>query len=177
MRIVFTGGFKQLEDFAKDIERTPDALKTVSEQLAEETLELIREGFELERDPYGKKWAKHSRLTQMLRPGGRRLADSGAMKAAWHRKNVSRDSFEVANARSYAIFHQEGTGIYGPRKTPIRPVRAKALRIPAGDGAIFLSSVAGSPKRRMVPTRGRIPKRWQARYIETAQDVLTEVFR
>jgi hypothetical protein len=177
VQIVFTGGFKQLEGFAADIERAPDALKVVSEQLAEATLELIREGFELERDPYGKKWARHSRLTRKLRPGGRVLADKGGMKAAWHRKSAARDAFEVANAKSYTIFHQEGTGAHGPSGQPIKPVRAKALRIPAGNGAVFLSQVAGVKKRRMVPTNGRIPKSWQARYVETAQEVLAEIFR
>jgi hypothetical protein len=177
VQIVFTGDFKQLEGFARDIENAPDALRTVSEQLAEETIELIREGFEHETDPYGRKWKRHSKLTQRIRPGGRILADSGGMKAAWHRKSASRENFEVANAKAHAIFHQEGTGVYGPKKKPIKPVRAKALRIPVGNGAVFLGQVAGSPKRRMVPTNGRIPKRWATRYVETAQEVLTEIFR
>lgn len=31
----------------------------------------------------------------------------------------------------YGLYVHEGTGIYGPRKTPIKPVRARILRWPA----------------------------------------------
>lgn len=177
MQVKFTGNFKSLEDFARDVERVPSALKTVSEQLAEETIELIREGFEKQRDPYGRKWKKHSQLTQRIRPGGRILEDTGGLKASWYRKGIDTGGFEVASAKATAAYAQYGTGIYGPRKRPIRPERAKALRIPIGGGAIFLHQVKGSPKRLMVPSRGRLPKNWASRYVDTAQEVLTEIFR
>lgn len=37
----------------------------------------------------------------------------------------------VGSRLPYAIYVHEGTGIYGPRGTPIRPVRASILRWPA----------------------------------------------
>jgi phage gpG-like protein len=177
MQVKFTGNFKSLEDFAADVARVPSALKVVSEQLAEESIELIHEGFENQRDPYGNRWKKHSKLTQRIRPGGRILEDTGGLKSSWFRKSADAGSFEVANAKEHAAFHQEGTGIHGPKKRPIRPKQAKALRIPIGGGAVFLYEVAGVPKRRMVPARGRLPKAWSKRYVETAQEVLTEIFR
>lgn len=177
MQIVFTGGFKQLEKFTRDVERTPDALRTVSEQLAEETIELIREGFEHQRDPYGRKWKKHAPLTREIRPGGRILENDGHLKSSWFVKDAGDGFFEVANAKKYAAYHQYGTGIHGPKKKPIRPAKAKALRIPLGGGAVFLHQVRGVPKRRMVPGTGRLPPSWGKRYVETAQEVLTEIFR
>jgi len=178
MEVVFVGGFKKLSGFARNIEAVPSALSTVSAQLAEETIELIREGFELERDPYGKRWAKHSKLTKKIRPNGRILqGPTGNLRTAWHVKASSRQDFEVANAKRYAIFHQDGTGIHGPKNKPIKPKRAKALRIPFGNGAFFLSQVAGVKPRKMVPDNGRIPRRWSRRYAEVAQEVLTDIFR
>jgi hypothetical protein len=175
VRVQFTGPFKALDGFADRVAKVPSALVTVSEQLAEETIELIREGYEKQRDPYGKKWADHAPLTKKLRPGGRILEDTGGQKAAWHRKGVSGQGFSVANAKKSALFAQKGTGIFGPRKQRIE-AKGKTLRIPSKGGPIFLRSVAGAPKRRLVPD-GRLPKGWVARYVETANDVLTELFR
>ena len=43
----------------------------------------------------------------------------------------------------YAIFQELGTGIYGPSKTAIRPVRASMLAFRAGGKMIFRRSVKG----------------------------------
>lgn len=177
MQVKFTGDFKSLEGFAADVARVPSALKIISDQLAEESIELVREGFEKQRDPYGKAWKEHSKLTKRIRPGGRILEDDGHLKAGWFKKAIGEGFFEIANAKKYAAYHQYGTGVHGPKKKPIRPTKAKALRIPLGGGAMFLLQVAGTPKRRMVPERGRLPAKWSRRYVETAQEVLTEIFR
>lgn len=169
MKFKFTGDFSSLERFKKKIEKTPSALVTVSEQLAEETLELIREGFEESRDPYGSPWE-----SLVLREG-KPLEDTGAMKASWHRQRADARGFSVANSKPYAKYHQDGTGIYGPRGTPIVPIKAKVLRL--GKTGRVARSVKGSPPRRMVPTRNRLPAAWKARYVETANEVLTELFR
>jgi hypothetical protein len=84
--------------------------------------------------------------------------------------------FAVASGKDYAIFHQGGTGIYGPKRKRIKPVTARALRVPGPGGMIFAASVAGVPQRRMVPDR-RLPARWRRRYITCAEDVLTELFK
>jgi phage gpG-like protein len=176
VRYSFTGDFKGLKRFEKRVRKAPESLRTVSLQLQEETIELIREGFEKQRDPYDKAWAPHSPLTR-LRRTGRILEDTGGLKAAWFGKGVSDSGFEVANAKSYAIFHQAGTGLFGPKKKPIRPLQAKALRIPISGGFFYATEIAGSPRRRMVPDSGRLPRAWADRYVEVAQEVLTELFR
>lgn len=48
---------------------------------------------------------------------------------------------QVGSRLKYAIYVHEGTGIYGPRGTPIRPVRASILRWPAKNNS-------GSGRRR-----------------------------
>lgn len=59
----------------------------------------------------------------------------------------------------YAPYVHEGTGIYGPRGTPIRPVSAKILRFPVrgrtgassrsqtATGFVFAREVKGTPAR------------------------------
>ena len=169
MEIKFTGDFAKLERFAGRVNKVPDSLITVNEQLAEETIELIREGIAKSRNPYGKKF-----LPLVLRVGGTPLRDSGGMANSWNLREATRERFVVANGKSYAIFHQRGTGIYGPRKKRIVPVNARALRLPGG---IYRSSVAGTPKRLQVPLPGRLPKVWRERYVDTATEVLEELFK
>lgn len=168
--IKFTGDFKALSRFAVKLADagTDGPLRTINEQLAEETIALIRDGFERSADPYGKPWAP------LVIRAGRPLQDSGGLKASWHRSETSADGFTVQSGKDYAVYHQGGTGIYGPRKRRIVPIRAKALRIP---GVGFRKSVAGSPKRRMVPDAGRIPPRWRKQFVETAFEVLSEIFK
>lgn len=169
MKINFTGDFAALERFKKKIEQTPKALVIVNEQLAEETIELIREGFEKSSDPYGTAWAP------LVLRDGRPLEDTGGLKAAWFRQSVTARGFVVANAKSYSSWHQTGTGIYGPRRQRIVPIKAKVLRL--GNTGMVASSVRGTPARRMVPERGRLPTAWKKRYVDVAQEVLTEIFR
>jgi len=168
MRVEFAGEFAELQRFADRIEKMPRALVTVSEQLAEETIELIREGFESSTDPDGNPWKP-----PLLRDG-KPLEDTGGLKSSWHRKFAVAHGFGVANAKSYAIHNQRGTGIYGPRHKRIYPITARALRL--GKTGLYARSVAGAPARKMVPDHG-LPERWRRRYLDTAQEVLTEVFR
>lgn len=169
MKVKFSGDFASLDRFRKKVEQTPAALVTVNEQLAEEALELIREGFENSTDPYGAAWEP------LVLRDGKPLEDTGRMKAAWFRQSATARGFSVANGTAYAKFHQGGTGIYGPRGERIKPIRAKVLRL--GKTGMVARSVRGTPKRLMVPERGRLPEKWKRRFQETAQEVLTEIFR
>lgn len=56
------------------------------------------------------------------------------------------DGFAVGNSRlaEYAVFVHQGTGVYGPKRQSIRPVRAKALKIP---GIGFRKSAKGMKAR------------------------------
>lgn len=170
-QLKLAGEFEELDRFLDKMKSVPDSMRIVSVNLAEETIELIREGFATSTDPYGKSW-----------PGlkirnGQPLRDTGGLQSSWHRSHVTADRFTVAASKDYAIYHQRGTGIYGPKRRRIKPVTARALRFPGPSGYIFASSVAGVPRRRMVPERGRLPSRWRERYVRIAQDVLTELFK
>jgi hypothetical protein len=168
MQFRFTGQFRELEEFAERIGRAPNVMKRVSEQCAEETIELIREGWDQHRDPYGKPWPA-PKLTD-----NNPLEVHGHLKGGWFKRQVDAGRFTVANARDYAAKLQRGTGLYGPNKQRIYPVRARALRLPNG---MFVRSIKGLKPRRMVPNSGRLPERWRLRLVATAQQTLLEAFR
>lgn len=165
-----TGDFAELQRFQKQLEKASETTRILSANLAEATIELIREGFEHSKDPYGKKWEP------LKLRSGQPLRDTGGLQASWHKKNVTMHGFSIASGKDYAQFHQGGTGIHGPKRTRIKPVKARALRFPGPNGVIFAKSVAGVPRRRMVPDR-TLPARWRDRYVRTAEEVLTELFK
>lgn len=48
----------------------------------------------------------------------------------------------------YGVYQEYGTGVYGPKGTPITPKRGRFLVFKGKDGnMVFARSVAGSPKR------------------------------
>lgn len=162
-----TGDFEKLERQIRKLERAERALEEVARQCGEAALNLIRDGFRHERDPYGEKW------NPPLLRAGRALSHRGRLRSSWHVAKAARDELRVATAVSYAGYHQSGTGVFGPRGQPIKPIRAKALSWKVGRRRYFASSVAGAPKRMMVPTQARgLPKRWRDEFIDTATEVL-----
>lgn len=170
MKAYFRGDIGTLRAWAKKAQRYPtDALDYVSLQLAEEAVNLVRGGISDGKDPDGK---RYKRLA--LRKG-QPLRKSGRLQASWHRKQSDRRGFSIAASANYAIYHQVGTGIYGPRRSPIKPVRAKALSIPTPGGTMFRRSVKGIPPRRMVPHKG-LSAPWRRAFQETAKEALAEYF-
>jgi hypothetical protein len=72
-----------------------------SEALAEVMIALIAEGFNKERDPYGRKWAKKKK------PDGRKVlhGETTRLRNGWHVKS-NRRGFRVAPSVTYAAHHQ-----------------------------------------------------------------------
>jgi len=134
-----TGDFAKLRGFEKQIRQSPKVLQIISQNLAEETIELIREGFTREQEPSGKPWKP------LKYRSGKILQDTGRLRSSWHRTRASKRGFTVASAVKYAPFHQTGTR-------------------------------RGLAARPMVPNK-KLPLSWRNRYVETAQEILTEHFR
>lgn len=112
MRLRLTGnGFDKLRDFQRKTEQAPRVLEVISKNLAEQTVELVRQGFEHESDPYGNDWAP------LKYRDGRILQDSGRMRDTWHWEDVSARGYTVAPGVDYAVYHQDGT-----RTIPARPM-------------------------------------------------------
>ena len=78
--------------------------------VAEEVIELVREGFERESDPYGAKWAS------LKTRSGRILQDTGGLRSSFHRNQLSATQDTVGAGKDYARYHQSGTSRMPARK-------------------------------------------------------------
>lgn len=114
---------------------------------------------------FGVRWTR--RAGDLVRNAAVRRAprDTGTLANSITSSTAVFPGFVVATIGStlnYALYRHEGTGLYGPRGTVIRPVRAKALRfesrgrpgpLPAGRRApapgqgsvVFAKFVRGTP--------------------------------
>ena len=52
----------------------------------------------------------------------------------------------LAHGSKVGMYHEEGTGIYGPKGKPITPVNAKVLHFKVDGQSVFTKSVKGIPK-------------------------------
>lgn len=163
-----SGDFAALKKFEDKLRTAPKVLGVVSVNLAEEAVNLVREGFATETDPYGKTWPK-----PLLR-NGQALSDTGRLRNSWHATSVTRRGFRVAPSVTYAVFHQDGTGIYGPKGRKIEPTKAKALKL--GKSGLYAKSVKGAPQRKMVPDDGKLPDSWRNALNEAALEILEDHF-
>lgn len=102
-KVSFTGDFKTLEKWASKVASAPAVLDDIGENLAEEGIDLIKEGFEKETDPYGRKWAP------LKRRKGRILQKTARMKNSYHREYANRTGFKIGAGVNYAKHHQHGT--------------------------------------------------------------------
>jgi phage gpG-like protein len=115
------GGDKALADFKRAIETSPQVLDSISRNLAEETVGLIKDGFRREADPYGGRW-KPKKIAD-----GRKVLSgkTSRLKGGWHVASADRRGFVVAPAVDYATYHQSGT-----RKMAARPMLPDGRGIP-----------------------------------------------
>jgi hypothetical protein len=125
------GDFAKLHKMVLKVQRLgqPEALQDLSDNLAEEAVDLVKGGFAAETDPYGKRWPN-----KVFGDGRQVLVGrSQQLRGGWHRTRLDHKGFRISPSKSapYAKYHQGGTGIFGPRRSPIVPVRAKILRFTA----------------------------------------------
>lgn len=164
---------KSIKDLAAILREPERILQAVANSVAEDALNLVKDGFRDEQDPYGRQWAP-----KQAQDGRKTLSGStGRLKNGWHKKVVSASEVRIAPNVSYADYHQTGTGIHGPAGQPIRPKNGRALKIPVNGGHIFRSSVDGVPKRKMVPDSEGLPQRWKKSFDESATEALHLIFR
>lgn len=166
----FQAGLRKLKKWEKMAKTAPELLPIIAKNSAEETVGMIQSNMKRGQDPYGNNFEPLKFRT------GTPLSDRGQMRAAWFRKSHNANGFSVANGTRRSKFHNEGTGLYGPRKQRIYPTSAKALRIPVKGGAVFARSVKGVPKRRMTPENGKLPQKWRRAYREISNDVFLSHF-
>lgn len=94
-----------------------------------------------------------SRLSRRVAGQAKRnvRVDTGNLRSTVHHTvdpGPTRVVGTIGSPVEYGLYLHEGTGIYGPRRRPIRPVRAKALRftVRSGQGGktvVFARQVKG----------------------------------
>jgi phage virion morphogenesis protein len=159
VRLKDKGGLAKLAGWERALAELPKEMRKMPRVMAEEAVELTRQTFEKEADPYGKPWAK------LKLRSGRILAKTGGLKGSVHAKATGK-RFTIGMGKSYASYHQGGTGLHGPKRQRIKPLRAKALG-PINPGGKFFRSVEGSPRRPMIPYKG-LPESWAEAFQEIA---------
>jgi hypothetical protein len=76
--------------------------------------------------------------------------DEGLLAGSYNLKRLGYAAYGIWSRVKYRWWVHEGTGIYGPHKKPIVPVRAKALRFEIDGRVIFAKSVKGQKPNRFI---------------------------
>jgi phage gpG-like protein len=163
---------QSIEALRKILENPDAIMDLVATSVAEEAIDLIKDGFRKESDPYGRKWAAKKF------PDGRKVLSgkTSRLKNGWKVTRKSSEEIVISPSVDYAAHHQDGTGIHGKHKTRVVPTKAKALRFAGPKGPIFASSTEGVPKRMMVPDEKLgMPPAWEKNLNEAATDALAAV--
>lgn len=137
---------RRLEQKLAEFERGP-GIQDLARNIGEEAVELVREGFEQERDPYGAPWAP---LTYR---DGAILRDRGVMLNSLHVATATESQVTIAMGVWYAIVHQTGKTIV--------PRFAKALRFMSHGKPVFAQKVT-IPARPFFPREADLPASWVA---------------
>lgn len=135
------GDFAKLARLISRLEQLErgDLLTDLNRNLAEEAVELVREGFERETDPYGARWAA------LKYRSGRILQDTGRLRSSFKVSRVNRRGFRVSASVSHASYHQTGTsrGLVPRRMVPHAGLPARWRSRLRDVGRDFLKSRLG----------------------------------
>ncbi len=158
-------GLQMLRKLHKRVEDLTRVKELIAAAQSEEAIDLTKQGFVDEEDPYGRAWKKRKRETKKSR--GRKVLSGetgqSGLKAGWHTSGVSGAGFRISPTVNYAIYHQS------PRK------RRKAIKV-LGLGTVGQKelSTMTRPKRAMVPDTGRFPSKWRRPMHEAATETITD---
>lgn len=109
--ISLTGDFAALNAIVTQLEEAPEALLAANENMAEESIDLVRQGWRKQRAPDGKKWKVK------VRPDGRAiLVRTGTLRNSFAVTRVDLTGFTITGTANYGGFHQSGTSRMVARK-------------------------------------------------------------
>lgn len=160
----------------------------LSEEISEEALDLVKQTFETQSDPYRKAWPPLKKdRARNIKAGERKgknrgsvmLRDTGRLYNSLNVQNISASGFDLTAGTVYAAVHnfghtfpprqqkyvlmQRGNALFVPNVTPLGPiVKETTLNITI-------------PKRQFIPSNG-LPARWRSEfldiYLELARDLV-----
>lgn len=99
------GDFSGLDQFVRTLEREivqKNVHRTISNAIAEDFVEKVKEGFSESHDPFGNRWAA------LKYRDGQPLRDDGNLASSFEPKDVSAEGFQIGTDRDYGVHHQFG---------------------------------------------------------------------
>jgi hypothetical protein len=156
------------------LESAEEILRIAAVNLAEEAIDIIKQEFADERDPYGDPWAP-----KKAKDGRKVLSgETGRLKTGWHPTMIGKDGFTINPAVDYAVYHQDPQERKRNARTTgedfIGPVRRSYRR--TADDFIGPMSLNQKP-RKMVPDERGLPDKWAEAFEEVAVEVFREHFK
>ena len=142
-------GRKKLAALTKRLGQMEALKRAIAVNQAEEALDLIKQGFREEADPYGRRWPKRRRETK--KTAGRKVlsGETSFLKSKWKRTEVGPGGFKISSGTDYARAHQ-------------KPRKGKGGRLKR-------------PRRMMVPDQKQgTPRRWAKPLREAAGDAVED---
>lgn len=183
--MAISGDFRKLQKLVVKAADAPSKMmRVVSKVMAEATIDLVKEGFSQQRDPYGRPWAP--RHPNSIRTSGPILRDSSRLWGSFSRSDVSEKGFRVGTNVKYAAIHQFGGEIvpkkakalafWVPGSYQVFSARGKRLKKPKLNSMfLVLTKKVTMPQRAMMPIK-TIPKRWMDAYREVVDEVVRDYF-
>lgn len=166
-------GFKVIADWRKLFDDGEAAVSLASRAMAEEMLDMTRERFRVETDPYGRRWKRKKR------PDGRKVLSgkTSRLKGGWHIVRCDNGGWMIAPSVEYAAYHQK-PGSRTMKVSMTRRVQGRSINEIARTLGINLTEeVLARPRRMMVPDNERgLPLPYQRALTEATQDALTVHF-
>jgi len=148
MTLKLTGDFGALNDLIGTLAQPGRVLEVSSKAMAEEAIDLTKDTYRSETDPYGRPW------TPKLANDGRKTlsGETSRLKGGWKRTRTDQEGFEIEASVEYAVYHQR------PKKRKFRK-----------DGK--------SLTRRQVPEQSLgLPPEWEDRLQGAAAEVMEAVY-
>ncbi|HEV8246075.1 MAG TPA: hypothetical protein VGP93_09920 [Polyangiaceae bacterium] len=124
MKFTIRGDFAKLEAWEEEFASTNKVLEVMARDMAEEALDLVKEGWSKQADPYGKRWKGKKR------PDGRQvlIGKTARLKGGWHVRRSGRNGFTISPSVDYAGYHQTGTK-FAPQRAMV-PFKSRGLPKP-----------------------------------------------
>lgn len=112
----------KLDRWAELLADASVVVEHTSEAQAEVAITLVGEGFDRQRDPYGRRWKKKQR------PDGRKIlhGETTRLRNGWHVEKATARSWRIAPSVEYAGYHQEPRNGSRPQRAMV-PTSEKGL--------------------------------------------------
>lgn len=147
MTLRMTGDFAKFDRTIAKLSDSGGVLKAVTKNMSEEAVDLIKEGYRTETDPYGKKWKP-----KKAKDGRKTLSGkTSRLKGGWSVQRTDGGGFEIEASVDYGEPHQ-------------RPKKGR-------DGKLK------RPRRIQIPTYSKgMPAKWKEEILQAGLEAIATAY-